>query len=164
MKKTAAFILLAALVFCAVIPTYAQKAGTETTLSDGTQIIYCDDGGYIIISPATMISEVKSPDGTRATVTQTKTQTKKDSGGNVEWKYTLTGTFSYTYGVSASCTGASYSKTIYDSVWSFSNGSATASGATATGNGTFTKKVLFITVDTVNVHLTLTCDKYGNVT
>ena len=163
MKKTIVLSLVLILTFSLIVPTYAQGLQNEILLDDGSIIIFCDDGGYIFIS-APIAIQGDEPMGILASVTGSKYAEKRDSSNNLEWKYTLYGTFSYTYGVSASCTAASYSKNIFDTSWSFSNGSATASGATATGVGTFTKKVLFITVDTISVNLTLTCDKYSNVT
>lgn len=157
MKKSVLVILALVMVFTAIVPASAEDVQKERVLADGTVIINCDDGGYIIIYPAVAVSS------TRSSTTKSKTEKKFDSSGNTVWTYTLYGTFTYTYGVSATCTAASYSKNIFDSSWSFSNGSAMASGAKARGVGTFTKSWLFVTTDTVNVDLTLTCDKYGNV-
>ena len=52
---------------------------------------------------------------------------------------------------------------IYDSSWTFSNGSATRSGNTAYGKGHYTKKVLFITTKNYDVDISVSCDKYGNI-
>ena len=108
----------------------------------------------------------KSAASARAT-TQTKTGSKDitatDSNGNVEWKYTLSATFSYVYGSSVSCTSSTYKNNIYDSSWTFSNGSATRSGNTAYGKGHYTKKVLFVTTKNYDVDISVSCDKYGNI-
>lgn len=164
MKRILALVFSVTLVFGCCASVFASENEAHiVNYDDGSKVIWYADGSRTEIS-APFESAPSSTKGTLTTITRSTYQAHYDSDGNLEWKYTLTGTFNYTYGVSASCTNASYTKTINNTSWSFSNGNATASGATATGVGTFTKKWLFITTDTVNVNLTLTCDKYGNVT
>lgn len=86
-----------------------------------------------------------------------------NSSGENEWKYTLTATFSYIYGSAVVCTDSDYDYTIYDDSWNFSDGSTTRSGGTAYGYGTFKNKFLFVTTQTVEIDLSITCDVYGNL-
>lgn len=162
-KRVLSVILSLFILSTFALPAFASNAPIEETLADNVSITYFSDGSSLTISPA-MLGEEQTISRAAQTTTVYKTATYKDSNGNVDWEFKLTATFSYEYGVSATCTNASYSKTINDSSWSFSNGSATKSGSIATGKGTFTHKVLFITTQTQNVTVTLTCDKYGNVT
>lgn len=158
-------ILLTVMLLCntvcvnamALEPSYTYELG-----SDGTEIYTYADGSRLIITT----EEVQSTSSARAsatTVTKTKTAKYENSDGTVAWEYTLTATFSYVAGVSSTCTNASYTYTINDDSWHFSDGAATKSGNTANGVGTFKKKVLFVTTQTHNVDLTLTCDINGNV-
>lgn len=162
MKKAAAFLLLV----CVLLPSFVLSVSAEnnglneaSSRADGSKIVYLDDGGYLLISP---VREVEA--GNRTTITRARDVTHYDSDDEVEWKYTLTGTFTYTYGVSATCTNAYYTQTINDDSWTFSDGDATRTGATAHGVGTYVKKFWFITIQTINVDISLTCDIYGNVT
>lgn len=165
MKKVLlAVLLIFAALFSLALPVRAQEPGFTTAVSaDGGYVVYYDDGSYLTVSPAYDVTAVVER-GTASTAAAHKDATYTNSDGELEWKYTLYGTFSFTYGVSATCTNASYSQTIYSGGWTFSNGNATASGATARGVGHYEKKFLFITIQTVDVDITLVCDKYGNVT
>lgn len=162
-KRFISIILTLFLLSAFTFPAFASNATSQDTLTENGSITYFSDGSTLTTSP---VMPVEDQVTSRATQTKTvyRTSTYKDSDGNVKWEFKLTATFSYEYGVSATCTKASYSKTINDSSWSFSDGSATKSGNVATGKGTFKFKVLFITTQTHNVTVTLTCDKYGNVT
>lgn len=96
------------------------------------------------------------------TKTGTKTVTKYDSNSKILWRYVLSATFTVNEGVSATCTSASYTKTINNTFWKFSNGSTKKSGATANGKGKFTYKVLWLfSGETVTIDINLTCNQYG---
>lgn len=158
------FSLILALFWLSVFafPAFATNTPQDVLTENGS-VTYFSDGSSLTVSPAVLVAE-QTLSRSAQTQTYSKTVTYKDSDGNVDWEYKLTATFSYEYGVSSTCTKVSYTKTINDSGWSFSDGSATKSGNVATGKGTFKYKVLFITTQTRNVNITLTCDKYGNVT
>lgn len=162
-KKLLSIVLAFTILFAATIPTYATESPTDIIhTDDGSTIIYNEDGSSFIIS-APYGTETQGSRTTVRTITKHKDVTYQDSDGNLVWKYTLTGTFSFD-GSSSACTNASYTQSIYDSIWTFSDGSATKSGNVATGKGKFVSKFLFITVKTYNIDIHLTCDKYGNVT
>ena len=162
------FFLASLLIFAALLslalPVRAEESGFTTVESaDEGYVVYYDDGSYLSVSPVYDVT-VAGERGTASTVNVHRDATFTNSDGELEWKYTLYATFSFTYGVSATCTNASYSQTIYQGNWTFSNGNATASGATARGVGHYEKKFLFITIQSADVDITLTCDKYGNLT
>ncbi len=170
MKKIFAFIIVLVMLFSSVIlPVSAEDTSLEAVQRvqnhDGTTVIYYDDGSTLTISPVqiTQISAY-STDSTEKKVSANKVATRKDSNGNLEWKYTLYGTFSYVSGVSSVCTAASYEQEINDGAWSFSDGSAIKSGNKAIGKGVFKRKFLFITTNTMEIDIPITCDIYGNIT
>jgi len=73
----------------------------------------------------------------------------------------VTGTFVVNEGVVSACITARYSHTISNSAWSLQSGNAAKTGNQAVASGTFIKKALGVTVQTVDTSVTLTCDKYG---
>lgn len=169
MKKILFSLMLALVIMCsAVSPAYAAEPESSPyniqEETDGSTVILFDDGSSITISP--VYNDSNPQNNTRATTKTTsgnKDAIFKDSDGNIEWKYTLSASFSYVSGVSSTCTNCSYSTTTNDSSWTFSDGSATKSGNVATGKGKYVKKILFITVNTYNIDIHITCDTYGNL-
>ena len=162
MKKTviALFIAIVAL-FMQAAPVFADSQGpTVQFLPDGSTVYLFSDGSKLTVSAVRSVAEEK---GVTSIVADSKEATFTNSDNMVEWRYTLHATFSYTYGVSSSCTSTYYTQNIYQGNWSFSNGSATKSGNTANGVGTFEKRFLFIVINTVDVDLHISCDKYGVV-
>lgn len=170
MKRILTTLVLAITMICvATLPALATEPEllptptSVTEASDGTTTVFYDDGSTLTISPVYVTSEQSLARAAAKTVSGGKDATYKDSDGNLEWKYTLSGTFSYVPGVSSTCTSATYKNNIYDDSWSFSDGSATKSGNKAIGKGTYVKKFLFITTKTCNVDISITCDTYGNL-
>lgn len=166
MKKHIFSILLTLfLVFTSMLSSFAASNVIPNT-SKSTATIYLNDGRYIVV---TLITDdisslsLNSRQSTSFTKIGNKFATCYDKNNNLEWKYTLSAEFSVVEGVSATCTNATYTQTIYASGWSFSNGNATKSGNTAYGAGTFKKKVLFVTTNTVNIDINISCDAYGNL-
>lgn len=158
------FFVLCLAVIC-LAAQFSLPVMAETTADEGqAQVIYFEDGSYLTISPAVVVEENSNTRASTLTKTGTKNATYTKSNGDLAWKYTLTATFSYVSGTSSTCTSASYTKNIYDTSWEFSNGSATKNGNKATGKGTFKDKFLFVTTQTHNVDISLTCDTYGNLT
>ena len=153
--------LIISLFLTFVVSTTAAPLTTASQVDESATVIYYEDGSKLTIS-APIVEDVYS----RATYTKSASKDARfeDSDGNIEWEYTLHATFSYTYASSAVCTDTYYTQTIYEGNWTFSNGAATKSGATATGAGNYVKKVLFVTVKNIKIDISLTCDKYGNIT
>ena len=147
-------------------PSAFAARDIEIKKKNKTEIVYLNNGSYITITLiAKDISTLSLTSTNSATFTKAgnKVVTCRDKKGNLEWEYTLFAEFSVVENVSATCTSATYSQTIYASDWSFSNGNATKSGNTAYGVGTFKRKVLFVTVDTANIDISISCDVYGNL-
>ncbi len=149
MKKVLCAVLA---IFILINVTIMLCSAAETAQPE---IEYFSDGSY-------MITEIETENSCKSTVSKSKTTKYYDSSNNLQWKATLTATFSYN-GSTSSCTSSSVSHTIYDNAWRNTYSSASKSGNTATGEFTFKHYVLGIPVKTVNKTLTLTCDKNGNV-
>lgn len=166
MKKRIFSIILTFLFVFTLTPSVFAANDIELNDQNTTEIVYLDNGNYITI---TLITQDVSPLSLASTNSNTFTKTGNkvvschDKKGNLEWEYTLFAEFSVIEGISATCTSATYTQTIYANDWSFSNGNATKSGNTAYGIGTFKRKVLFITVDTANIDISISCDVYGNL-
>lgn len=110
------------------------------------------------------ITTIEVPSGNaRALKNATKTYTLKTESGSVVASFKLTASFTYPTITGATCTSVSHSTTISDSKWSFSEKSSSKSGNTATGSFTANLKSFGITVQTISRTITLTCDKYGNI-
>lgn len=169
MKKTLLLLFIVLSVTAlTVVPVFAQEesyAATETILEeDGTVHMIYEDGSVLTLSPIQTDENDISTYSNEKTITKHRIASFKDANGKLCWEYTLYGEFSYVYGVSSTCTRASYTQHIYDDGWEFSDGSATRSGNVAYGKGTYKKSLLFITIKTYNIDISLTCDIYGNVT
>lgn len=168
MKKILSLFLLAIMLTTTTVPVLAEENELSiiqtTQAEDGSTVILYDDGSMLYISPIKISESSISPLATAKTISADRVATLKDSDGITQWKYTLYGTFSYVYGVSSTCTKASYTQEIYDSDWKFSDGAATKSGNVAIGNGLFSRKILFVVTQKYNIDISLTCDIYGNIT
>lgn len=171
MKKFLTSILLAiTMLFATVLPAFAvepeivpQPISIQES-DDGTTTVYYEDGSILTISAVYNVAENESISrATSETTSGSRDAYFTDGNGDLEWKYTLSASFSYVPGVSSSCTSASYSNSTYDSSWSFSEGSATKSGSTAYGKGKYVKQILFVTVNTYNIDLSISCDVNGNL-
>ena len=140
-------------------------AETADTSADGVivneTIEYLPDGSSIVI---TVIDETSiMPLATTFTKTGSKVYSARNPDGVIMWQFTVHGTFSVNSGVSATCTAASHSINIVEDAWQNQSASTSRSGNKAIGNATFIKKLLFITVDTKDIQVTLTCDSNGNL-
>lgn len=144
-------LTIAVMISCFSMPVHAA----EEEITTSTVVEYFDDGSYIV---TTITEEVNN---TRATTkTGSKTSTYKNSDGEIQWTYKVTGTFSYT-GSSSTCTAVSDSYSISNNNWHMSSHSCSKSGNTANGTVTMKYKVLGITTDTVTRNVTLTCSATG---
>lgn len=147
MKRLLNILLVAATILC-LLPMQALAAEKEIT--------YYPDGSYT----TTEIIQV----GSRASGSTSGSKVKNhyNSDGNLMWKATLTGSFTYT-GSSATCTSSSISTTVYDSTWSTGSKSSSKSGSTAKGTATMKQKVGGVTVKSVTANLSLTCSANGKL-
>lgn len=167
MKKTFVLFLIICLFLTNTPPAHAAE-NTQSEPSFKGSIVFdkilqqvCkvtlySDGSKLIETVPQTISSVAG------TITKQKEYYRTDSNENLLWKATLIGTFTYN-GSTSSCTAASCTTTIYNSAWSEQSVNAYTSGASANADVTMVRKFLFITVETVSIFLTMSCDKDGNV-
>lgn len=136
MKKIYQLVLSALVLslFVGSISTSAFAAEIEDS-----QTHKFGDGTYIVVTLEYNQSQngIFSVAG-RSVTSGTKKYTAYDGSDKVLWEFRVHGTFIYD-GVTASANGANYSYNIYDSTWSFLEGNATCSGATATATGSFVR-------------------------
>ena len=119
-------------------------------------VVYFDDGSYIITEQYIV--------DTRAANQQIATSVKKfiDESGNLDWKITLTATFTYD-GVTARCTATDLDVTIYDSSWYQISAYHNRSLAQGYADVQLGRRHLGVTVEQPTYHLTLTCTPDGNI-
>lgn len=161
MKRLLLFLLCSAFFFLTVA-TPAQAASpvrNSRIVSDYVETL--EDGSYFHVT----ISEDITSSFSRSVQTKSGSRivTYHGADGTAAWQFTLNGTFRFAPGVSSSCSSSSYSISIYDSSWENTSASSSASGNQAIGNATFIKKVLFLTIQTENISVSLACDPYGNL-
>lgn len=145
---------------CASTLAKTTVASTNGVVVNET-IEYLPDGSSVVI---TVIDETSiMPLATTFTKTGSKVYSARNPDGVIMWQFTVHGTFSVNSGVSATCTAASHSINIVEDAWQNQSASTSRSGNKAIGNATFIKKLLFITVDTKDIQVTLTCDSNGNL-
>lgn len=156
MKRFLICVLVLAMMACAV-PAVSAQESAPTVVSEAIE--YFEDGSYIV----TTVTEETAAGIARAGYTKTgsKTATHYANDNTVTWTFTVTGTFVVNEGVVSACNSARYSHTIVNSSWSLQSGNAAKTGNQAVGSATFIKKILGVTVETKNVTVTVTCDKYG---
>ena len=164
MKKLISIALVLTLTLCTF--SFCVSATSEDTF-DREKVIrrtveYFSDG-TVMETVITEEASVNTARATQYTKSGTKSNTLKNADGDVLWSFTLRGQFDVVEGVSSVCTLAKHSYNIYDNSWSLDSASTSKSANKAIGNATFKKKVLFVTTDTKSFTLTLTCDKYGNL-
>ena len=162
MKKLFIVLFFALLPFCfySKASFNALEDNDDDLILVSENIEYFNDGSYII----TRIYEslpVLNRDGTYDKI-GTKTQFHHDDN-TLSWEYTLTGYFTINPGVSCVCYNSTYSTDIYSNYWSFHDPYNYYSANIAYGEGTFKKRILFITISTIDINLSVSCDAYGNI-
>lgn len=142
------------LTFTCTIPSVSALEYSSIQPSN-EEIVYLQDGIYIIST----IQENSCTSLYAATHTKSgsKTSTVYSASGSPLYSITVHGVFSYN-GSSASAISASYSYTDESPLWSFSNGSSSFSGATATASGTFKSEQITKTIRAV-----LSCSANGTL-
>ena len=161
MKKLFIILLFVLLPFCfySKVSFNALEVSNDLILVS-ENIEYFNDGSYIITKVHESLP-VLNRDGTY-TKAGSNEQTYYD-GDTLSWKYTLTGYFTINPGVSCVCYNSTYSTDIYSNYWSFHDPYNYYSANTAYGEGTFKKRILFITISTIDINLSVSCDAYGNI-
>ncbi|MGM9521252.1 MAG: hypothetical protein ACI3VB_02090 [Oscillospiraceae bacterium] len=156
-KRLFAVVMMLTIAFTCIAP--AALAADDTRLVQ-TERIDFEDGSYCII---TIEEDTVMALASTGTNSGNKVYSYYDSDGNINWVAVLNGTFSYTSGVSSTCTNASCSVSIYENEWYTISKSASKSGNTAYATVVMGRKVLGIKVSEETAYLTLTCDSYGNL-
>ena len=118
------------LVFSASFAVPVQAA--DIPVSENSYITYLPDGSYYVTTVRADYATASS----QKQISGHKDIIKYNSGNEKVFSLTVHGTFTYD-GTTSKAVSASYSYTIDDSFWSFSDGSAAYSGNTATATGTF---------------------------
>ena len=153
MKRVLSFFILFCFLFniCSLFCSADNK-----NMND---IEYFEDGSYAITSIIVNHSLLSASNS----ITRTKKYEFFDSTNQLCWAAFLTASFTYN-GTTSSCTGASCDVTIYNNSWSTKSVNAYTSGYSAIAEVTIIRKLLFITVETKSFSITLSCDRYGNLT
>ncbi len=163
MKKIISVTLMFVMIFS--LKSVSVKAETCNTIPErvvSTTTEYLDDGTIIEIVVSEEFQNVM-PLSNTYTKTSFKTYNCKNSDGTVLWWFKLSGQFDVNEGVSSVCTSSWYSHSILNDSWSLKSATTSKSGNKALADATFVRKVLFITAETKDISLTLTCDKNGNL-
>ena len=163
MKKALSFLLVMTMILgLGCMAVSAESTSNEViVLQEG--IYYFEDGSYIVTERVT--SDIQSL--SVGTEIYSNISTYYNSKDVAQCALKVTGTFEVNYGVSVKCTNVSATSYVYVDGWTVENvskSSSTGSGtmASATANGEFIQKVLFITTKRVPVSVSVTCDKNGN--
>ena len=158
MKKIISVFLLTVFFMIALVPTVSANCAEEQLINTSSHIEYYEDGSYTVIT-VKQISPI-----TRSNVyTAEKLVHLYNSKDELQWTYTLIGTFLVDYGISVVCTDSTYSYIIYNDSWSLTAHSNSYYDNLAVGTATFKKKVLFITTNTHDIEAEVGCDIYGNL-
>ena len=162
MKKIVAFLMTLCLMFYSFSAFAAETAESKTTeqlVSQTTE--YYEDGTYAVITVTEEVS--KSTRGTVYSKAGSKDYVRRGTSGEELYRFTVHGTFTVATGVHAMCTTSSYSVNISDNAWSNKSASTYEHSNQAVGNATFTKKILFVTTDTRDCQVILSCDANGQL-
>ena len=158
MKRIISIISIICVLLCSNgLFVFAQtlEASDKFAMNTSTSTVLYDDGSYCIIT-------ITESNNTRSTKISTKHYSYYNSDNVLQWKVTVSGTFTYN-GTTSSCTSASHTVTISNDAWYISSQNSYKSGNQAIADVTMKKKILGIVTSTQNVSLELTCDKDGNL-
>lgn len=158
MKKILS-VLTAVLIFF-TFPAAVFANNNINTNTTTEEIEYFSDGSYMVTTTETEADNGIALFAAASTKTASKTTKYYDASGDLDWKVTLTGTFSYT-GSSATCTKASTSYTIYDSDWKVTSAKATKSGRTATGDYTVKRYTFGLPLQSKSGTIKISCSNTG---
>ena len=148
MRKFLSLVLVIALAFSCFAVSASAAEIPQTTQT----IEYLEDGSYFV----TEIEESNSL--ARTSKTGSKTATYYTASDVKIFSVRVTGTFTYTYGVSASATSQTVNVILHHEDAKFITKSSSRSGATVRGSGTVSCLGL-----TIVKPVSLTCDIYGNL-
>lgn len=143
-------LILTVLFLLTLLPMSASAVLTEKLISSSTE--YLEDGSYFVTN---VYESAVQP---RTGKTGYAEATYYSLTGTKVFVVTVDGSFDYTYGVSVKATSATASVSLYSTNASFVSKNAYTSGSSAVATG-----VVKYSDNTVSKTVTLTCDKYGNL-
>lgn len=146
--KRILYIILATVLLCKLLPVTGQAAELD--------VIYFDDGSYATIEIVSLESRASG------SKTGSKSYTYYNSDSEMQWKVTLTGSFTYT-GTNSTCVSSNINIILYNSNCYVVSQNAGKEENIARGSATIGYKFLGITVEKKSASLTLTCDANGNL-
>ena len=152
MKKITSLLICALLILSSI----SNYAFADSPVVKESTTIFLEDGNYFVVRLQEDASFIRSN-----SISGSKTYTYYDHGSAV-WAVTLSADFIFD-GSSATCTSSSCSVSIYSSFWyTVSSGSSTG-GNTAIGTASVAHRLLGVTVQTIPVSITLSCDANGTL-
>ena len=162
-KRLFSFALCFAVLLGLSINSFALASTPELVNSIQTpSITYFDDGSSLEI---VLKQENITTRSSSYYVNGGKYLIFRDNDQNKVWEVDFDVTFKVTEGVSATCTAASFSAPIiYDDSWRYITNSVSKNGSSASGTITMKKYFLGLPIRTEKPTITVTCDKYGNLT
>lgn len=154
-------VLVGILMFAPSFSAVAQVAETSDEIIVSRTVEQLADGYYAEI----IITEQAgaTPRATTYTKSGSKNYVLRNASGEEQVRFVLHGTFSVTTGVGATCTSATYTSSITNTVWSLESASTSRISNRAMGTAKYVQKVLFVTVDTHTFDGVLSCDANGNL-
>lgn len=168
MKRVWTLFLMVVMLLNVCVPVYAADPVPVEGITVSTEIEYLDNGDYI----ETVITEIPVAEAAAASASvnataQQKSGTKKttyyNSAGEAMCSVSVKAIFTYTPGVSVTCSIASASAASYSSSWKVGTPTASYSGNKATGTVTATHYWAFIPASKTTLSVTLSCDVNGNL-
>lgn len=153
MKRLMSILCVILLITATSSSAIAVKANEDIYAT----VFSFDDGSYVVVR-----CEDSGTIRATNTITKNKSYTYYSSTNVIQWKFTLTGTFTYN-GVTSSCTNTSSSLQIYNTAWYQIYRGTSMSGNTAYGTLTLGRKVTGVTIDEKTFTITMTCSKTGVV-
>ena len=155
------FVFLLGFLAGAGVP-FAQATENPSEYGEiiNQEVIPQDDGGVIIV---TTYRDIVLPYAMSYQQVGTKRLIGRNASGVAQYEFILHGTFEVTRGVRSVCINASHDYEIYNSDWRYISGTSHFNANKAFGDATFKEVVDFITGQTVDVDLVLTCDENGNL-
>lgn len=145
-KRAIVLILLFALIPISVFAAPEEAAECSIT--------YFEDGSYLVVELITM--DIRSD----STKTSTKNYTYYEGDNTVQWRGTLSATFTYN-GTSATCTVSVCTVSITNGNWYTISKSSSKSGNTAYGYLTMGRKFAGVTVEEKSVTMKMACSPTG---
>lgn len=151
----AAYLLVFAMIVCAVPAVKAQDTGGRTASDD--DIVICVTTIEVISTTEAVTRAAEFKEKTAA-----KTNTYKTSKGEVMWSVTITATFQYN-GTNSGCLTAKATSKSYNSNWKTSDERVSVNGASATGYATGRRYLESKVVETVTKSVGISCSKDGTI-